>query len=148
MRALRRIAGTLPSAIRRAIPSTMAVLPNAWLANQHGIILLAAAQHRQHAAYLTITPSGGVELAIARLGGQVATELVEGRRLAILVHLVLLALGLGGVTLRLEAEWRLAAVLLPIIRLKNDPKRSSCAPSPGVFGRLPLSISSAHCWQK
>ncbi len=86
-------------------------LANAWLANQHGIVLLAAAQHRQHAAYLTITPGGGVELAIARLGGQVATELIEGRRLAILVHLVLLALGLGGVTLRLEAQWRLATVL-------------------------------------
>ena len=79
-------------------------LADARLADQHRIVLLAAAQHRQHATDLAVTPGGGIELAIARLGGQVAPELVERRRLAILVRLVLLALGLGGVTLRLEAE--------------------------------------------
>src|SRR5690348_15076916 len=60
-------------------------LADARLANQHRVVLLAAAQHRQHAANLAVAPGGGIELAVTRLGGQVAPELVEGRRLAMLI---------------------------------------------------------------
>ena len=86
-------------------------LADARLADQHRIVLLAAAKHRQHAANLAVTPSGGIELAIARLGGQVTPELVECRRLAMLVGALQLALCLSRAVLRLEAHWRLATAL-------------------------------------
>ena len=60
-------------------------LADAWLADQHWIVLLAATQHRQHAPDLPLATGGGVELALARLSREIAAKLVEGGRLAIFI---------------------------------------------------------------
>ena len=85
MRALRRFAGDV--AFDDAAGNTLddGRLADAGLADQHRIVLLAAAQHGQHAADLPIAPGGRIELALACLGGQVAAELVQRGRLALLL---------------------------------------------------------------
>ena len=94
MRTLRRFAGTLPSTTRARDALDDGRLADARLADQHRIVLLAATQHRQHAANLAVAPGGGIELALARLSGQVAPELVEGRGLALLIWRALRRRGL------------------------------------------------------
>ena len=55
-------------------------LADAGLADEHGVVLLAARQHLHHALDLLRAADDRVELLLARLLGEVATELVEHER--------------------------------------------------------------------
>ena len=59
-------------------------LADAWLADQHRVVLGAAAEHLHHALDLLLAPDDRVELAVARELGEVAPELVEHHRPALL----------------------------------------------------------------
>src|SRR5207247_2962323 len=66
-------------------------LPDAGLADQHRIVLLAARQDLHHALDLLLPPDRGIELTLRRELREVAAEVVERRGLRLL-----LALGAGG----------------------------------------------------
>ena len=55
-------------------------LPDAWLADQHGIVLRAAAEHLLHALELVLAADQRIELVLHRRFGQVAAELGQQRR--------------------------------------------------------------------
>ena len=78
--------GTSPAAMRWARPSAMAVLPTPGLADQHRVVLGAAAEHLDDPADLLVAADDRVELARARRVGEVAPVLVER---------VVLVLGVG-----------------------------------------------------
>ena len=59
-------------------------LPHAGLADQHGVVLRAAGEDLDDAYELLLASDDGVELALAREGGEVASEDVERRGLAFL----------------------------------------------------------------
>ena len=71
-------------------------LAHAAFADQHGVVLLAAAQDLRHALQLALAAHDGVQLALLRHLGQVAAEVVQRRRAA-LVFLALLPAAHGGV---------------------------------------------------
>ena len=73
----RSSSGTLPAAISCARPSTMAVLPNASLAQQHRIVLGAAAQNLNHPLNFALPADDRVHLALAGDLGQIAAEGLE-----------------------------------------------------------------------
>ena len=66
-----RLSGTSPSTMRRARPSTMAVLPTPGLADEHGVVLGAPGEHLDDAADLVVAADDRVELA---LGGPPAVR--------------------------------------------------------------------------
>ena len=72
-----RPSGTSPRTMRWASPSTMAVLPTPGLADEHGVVLGAAAEDLDDAADLLVPADDRVELARAGVGGQVAAVLLE-----------------------------------------------------------------------
>ena len=63
-------------------------LAHAGLADQHGVVLLAAAQHLAHAFDLLLAAHDGVQLALLGHLGQVAAEVVQHGRLALGVALL------------------------------------------------------------
>ena len=69
--------GTSPATMRCARPSTIAVLPDAGLADQDGVVLRAAREHLDHAPDLLVAADDGVELAALGGLGQVAAVLLE-----------------------------------------------------------------------
>src|SRR5690606_13082649 len=58
-------------------------LADAGLADEHGVVLLAAREHLRHALDLTLAPDDRVELVFLGELGQVAAEVVEDRCLAL-----------------------------------------------------------------
>ncbi len=73
-------AGTSSSTMCWARPSTIAVLPDAGLADQHRIVLAPAGQHLDGLLDLAVAADHRVDPALARQRGQVAAELIQRRR--------------------------------------------------------------------
>ena len=73
----RRLSGTSPcdDALGQALDDRG--LADAWLADEHGVVLGAAAQHLHDAANLVVAPDDRVELAFAGMVGQVGGVLLQ-----------------------------------------------------------------------
>ena len=87
----RRISGTSTSTIFWARPSTMAVLPTPGSPMRTGLFLVRRDEHLDDALDLLVAADHRVELAVARLGGQVGRVLLEhalasGAGLEVLAH--------------------------------------------------------------
>ena len=67
-----------PSAIRRASPSTMAVLPDPRVADEDGVVLRPSAQDLDDPADLVVPADDRIELALPGRLGEVAPVLLEG----------------------------------------------------------------------
>jgi hypothetical protein len=64
--------------MRCAKPFHDSGLAHAWRSDQHGVVLGASREDLHDALDLVVAPDDGVELALSRHLGQVASELVEG----------------------------------------------------------------------
>ncbi len=73
-----KTSGTSPEMMRCASPSTMAVFPDAGLANQHGVVLSAPRQDLHDAPDFFIAADHRIELAAASQLRQVARILLDG----------------------------------------------------------------------
>ena len=82
-RAIRRLflrpSGTSPSAMRRARPSTMAVLPTPGSPIRTGLFLVRRREHLDDAADLVVAADDRIDLAVAGAGREVLAVLLEGR---------------------------------------------------------------------
>ena len=63
--------------MRWASPSTIAVLPDAWRPDEHGIVLRPPRQDLDHPANLLVAADDRVELALLGGGGEIAPVLLE-----------------------------------------------------------------------
>ncbi len=70
--------GTSPEMIRRARPSTIAVLPNARFADQHRIVLRSPGEHLHHAPDFVVASDHRIDLSPPRQLGQIASVLFQG----------------------------------------------------------------------
>ena len=63
--------------------TSLAALTYAGLTDEAGVIFISSRENLNHSLNLVFSADNGVNLALLRLGSEVVTELVEGRRLAL-----------------------------------------------------------------